>query len=288
MLMSVSPILLSGSLALGISLGLVLLLGLMSLLNGALHVLFVRPKLTLLKSDGGKNSLAFALSYEATGEEASFDSLSLSLYNPFGTPPHQEISRSFEEAKRDFARAVDMGPGLSEFLRPEGREASRARVTLNISSTRDGLSYSFEMTVKKFKEQLEKAQASIKDIQGEGGKIRPLYQEVSREFIAPPLGEEAHKILKIPTNPVFAPDFLGLGQGKGAEATEAQENFAVKKVWIAPGCIVCDACESIYPEVFDVQDETCIIRPNAPLDNGLLIEEAAEACPVEVIKFERA
>ncbi|ATH09516.1 hypothetical protein BIY24_08700 [Halobacteriovorax marinus] len=55
-----------------------------------------------------------------------------------------------------------------------------------------------------------------------------------------------------------------------------------------PGCIVCDACEAIYPEVFEVTDDTCIIRPGAPLDNGVLVEEAAEACPVEVIKFTKA
>ena len=46
--------------------------------------------------------------------------------------------------------------------------------------------------------------------------------------------------------------------------------------------------EGIYPEVFEVTDTTCLIRPNAPLDDGLRIEESAEACPVEVIKFTRA
>jgi len=37
----------------------------------------------------------------------------------------------------------------------------------------------------------------------------------------------------------------------------------VTKVWIAPGCIVCDACETDCPEVFDVQEETCVTRPEA-------------------------
>ncbi|MGE0207338.1 MAG: ferredoxin [Candidatus Babeliales bacterium] len=55
-----------------------------------------------------------------------------------------------------------------------------------------------------------------------------------------------------------------------------------------PGCIVCNACEDIYKEVFEVKADTCIIRPNAPLDDGLRIQEAAEACPVEVIKFTKA
>jgi cytochrome b6-f complex iron-sulfur subunit len=65
----------------------------------------------------------------------------------------------------------------------------------------------------------------------------------------------------------------------------------VVKVWIAPGCIVCDACETDCPEVFDVQEETCVIRPEAqkgdftkPLTPSIII--AAEGCPVDVIKFE--
>ena len=61
----------------------------------------------------------------------------------------------------------------------------------------------------------------------------------------------------------------------------------MEKVWIEDGCIVCDACEAIYPEVFDVTETTCLIRPDAPLDHGLLVSEAADACPVEVIKFKK-
>lgn len=67
----------------------------------------------------------------------------------------------------------------------------------------------------------------------------------------------------------------------------------VTKVWIAPGCIVCDACETTAPDVFEVQhdNETCIIRP-AALDaeftkprSEAIIQASAE-CPVDVIKFE--
>src|SRR5438045_2083077 len=73
----------------------------------------------------------------------------------------------------------------------------------------------------------------------------------------------------------------------------AETYQVVTKVWIAPGCIVCDACENDCPEVFDVQEETCIIRPPAmnaeflkPLTPSIKI--AAEGCPVDVIKFETA
>ncbi len=65
----------------------------------------------------------------------------------------------------------------------------------------------------------------------------------------------------------------------------------VTKVWIEPGCIVCDACENTCPEVFEVTDDTCIIRPAAmspdftrPLTDS--IKDAAAECPVDVIKYE--
>jgi cytochrome b6-f complex iron-sulfur subunit len=71
----------------------------------------------------------------------------------------------------------------------------------------------------------------------------------------------------------------------------AETHTIVTKVWIAPGCIVCDACENDCPEVFDVQEETCLIRPPAqnpdflkPLTPSIIT--AMEGCPVEVIKIE--
>src|ERR1700704_315830 len=71
----------------------------------------------------------------------------------------------------------------------------------------------------------------------------------------------------------------------------AETHQIITKVWIAPGCIVCDACENDCPEVFDVQEDTCLIRPPAmkedflkPLTPSIII--AAEGCPVDVIKFD--
>src|SRR3954467_2142496 len=71
----------------------------------------------------------------------------------------------------------------------------------------------------------------------------------------------------------------------------AETYQVITKVWIAPGCIVCDSCENDCPEVFDVQEDTCLIRPPAqtdaflrPLTPSIIV--AAEGCPVEVIKFE--
>ncbi|HYO08889.1 MAG TPA: Rieske 2Fe-2S domain-containing protein [Tepidisphaeraceae bacterium] len=71
----------------------------------------------------------------------------------------------------------------------------------------------------------------------------------------------------------------------------AETHQIVTKVWIAPGCIVCDSCENDCPEVFEVLEDTCVIRPPAqgvdflrPLTPSIIV--AAEGCPVEVIKFE--
>ena len=62
--------------------------------------------------------------------------------------------------------------------------------------------------------------------------------------------------------------------------------MAIKKVWIEEGCTACGLCEDICPEVFEVEDEAIVIESadfNAFEEN---IKEAAESCPVEVIKYE--
>jgi ferredoxin len=84
--------------------------------------------------------------------------------------------------------------------------------------------------------------------------------------------------------------------------------MAIAKVWIEDGCIVCNACETTCPEVFHVTEDTCHIRAEVRTDGtqdsnlasktaltdavsqdlASQIEEAAEGCPVEVIKFEKA
>ena len=79
----------------------------------------------------------------------------------------------------------------------------------------------------------------------------------------------------------------------------------VAKVWIDEDCITCDACQDICPEVFEVTVDSSMILAavrtdgvfdrnvsGSPLVGGLgaelgdIIIEAAEACPVEVIKYE--
>ena len=43
----------------------------------------------------------------------------------------------------------------------------------------------------------------------------------------------------------------------------ADAGETILKVWIEPGCIVCNACESNCPEVFHVEVESSTIRPEA-------------------------
>lgn len=79
----------------------------------------------------------------------------------------------------------------------------------------------------------------------------------------------------------------------------------IAKVWIEEDCITCDACQDICPEVFQITDETsqivaevrvdgvfdrntggALLKANFGAEFADYIEEAAEACPVEIIKFE--
>ena len=81
----------------------------------------------------------------------------------------------------------------------------------------------------------------------------------------------------------------------------------IAKVWIEEDCITCDACQDICPEVFQLTDETsqivaavrvdgqfdrntggALLKANFGAEFAEYIEEAAEACPVEIIKFEVA
>ena len=68
---------------------------------------------------------------------------------------------------------------------------------------------------------------------------------------------------------------------------ESVDAKAVTRVWIAPGCIVCNLCEDTCPEVFDVTATSCEVRPGAERQFGraaLRIVQAAEECPVDVIR----
>ncbi len=62
--------------------------------------------------------------------------------------------------------------------------------------------------------------------------------------------------------------------------------MAIKKVWVEDGCISCGLCEEVAEDIFEV-DELSEVKEGADFEaNEDAIKEAAEGCPVEVIKFE--
>lgn len=265
--------------------GLLIGIGALSLLSGALNFLFVKPKIEILRSQFGETGFAFSFTWDQNAEPVRFDRLKIQLYNPFGNPVQLEITREFEGSGQDFARDLDLGSKMKELLSAKGLD--NATVEVEVSATRDNVTHQISMKGNSFKEKYLNASmtAEVMNQKLSVPAEKARFEIPERSFISPPLPKTG-KALKIATNPEFAAQFAGLGgEASGAPAVA---NFSVTKVWIEPGCIVCDACEGIYPEVFEVTDSTCLIRPGAPLDDGLKIQEAAEACPVEVIKFTKA
>lgn len=62
--------------------------------------------------------------------------------------------------------------------------------------------------------------------------------------------------------------------------------MSITKVWIEEDCTSCGLCESECPEVFELED-IAVVKDGvdfSQFEEG--IKEAAESCPVEVIKYE--
>ncbi|MCO4793446.1 MAG: ferredoxin [Bacteriovoracaceae bacterium] len=266
-----------------LTVGLIVHLGIISLLIGAFYFLFGKKKFEILNSALGPTGFAFAFSWNAAREPAKITTIRIRLFNPFGSPTQVDVTKEFDVQSDDFALDLDLGPAYAELLSAEGFDKAKIEITL---FSKDCLSHHKEMKAFQFKSKLEDAKMTAEKWMLENGpqKEKVYYTTVTKSFIADPLPLTKEKKLRIASNPEFAGEFASGAAPAGA----AVENFSVSKVWIEPGCIVCDACEDIFPEVFEVTSDTCIIRPGAPMDDGLRITEAAEACPVEVIKFNKA
>ncbi|WP_419168565.1 ferredoxin [Halobacteriovorax sp.] len=263
--------------------GMIVQLGILSLLSGAFFFLFGKSKLDVLKASDDE-SFAFGYRWNNSREPAKFNHVVVRLFNPFGKKTQVTVSSDYAAQDSDFAVEVKFGPAFKDILDIENLDSATVEVEIK---SKEGITQSRQMKARKFIEAYRGATQTVEEFNGEFGYEKPkkFYHQTSRSFIADPIPEGNIPVgLRISANPQFAGEFAGNGGGDAA----AQENFAVSKVWIEEGCIVCNACEGIYPEVFEVTDTNCVIRPDAPLDNGLLILEAAEACPTEVIKFEKA
>lgn len=274
--------------ALFLVINLVVGLGALSLLFGTFETLFGKPKLTLLRATKSGNYFAFGFKWNSAKEPVAINIIKLRLFNPWGSPTQVEMAKSFDPQRSTFAAEIEMGPAFIELL--GAKNFDLAHVQVEVSSTRDGVNFSFEMKGPKFRRLIEEANQTVAEYISqhkldESKESKPPIDIPIRSFIADTVPGRG-PMLKVATNPAFAGDFTAAPTTTGgAGGAPAAANFKIAKVWIEPGCIVCNACEDIYKDVFEVTATTCLIRPGAPLDDGLRVQEAAEACPVEVIKY---
>ena len=70
------------------------------------------------------------------------------------------------------------------------------------------------------------------------------------------------------------------------DGLEGLKAMAIKRVWIEEGCISCGVGEEVCPEVFKLVDTNTVIEGVDLSRFEDKIKEAAESCPVDVIKYE--
>ncbi len=61
--------------------------------------------------------------------------------------------------------------------------------------------------------------------------------------------------------------------------------MSIKKVWVEEDCTACGLCADICPEVFKLEDIATVIEGVNFADYEEQIKEAADSCPVGVIKY---
>lgn len=61
--------------------------------------------------------------------------------------------------------------------------------------------------------------------------------------------------------------------------------MAITKVWVEDGCTSCGLCEGTAPDIFEIDDISEVISGADFSGHEDEIVQAAEECPVEVIKY---
>ena len=140
------------AMAVSILLGLGLLIGIgaLSLLSGALNFLFVKPKIEILKSQYSETGFAFSFVWDQNAESVRFDRLKIQLFNPFGNPVQMEITREFEPSGQDFARDLDLGHKMKDLLMAKGLDG--ATLEIEVASSKDSVTHHISMKGNSFKE----------------------------------------------------------------------------------------------------------------------------------------
>ena len=63
--------------------------------------------------------------------------------------------------------------------------------------------------------------------------------------------------------------------------------MSIRRVWIEEGCTACGMCEDECPEVFEVTDETAIVKEDVDFSEYEEdIISAVEGCAVQVIQYD--
>ena len=63
--------------------------------------------------------------------------------------------------------------------------------------------------------------------------------------------------------------------------------MALSRVWVDDGCILCNLCVEVAPDVFVIEDDHCFVRAEAEIEeHEEPIRQLAIDCPVSVIRYE--
>jgi ferredoxin len=61
--------------------------------------------------------------------------------------------------------------------------------------------------------------------------------------------------------------------------------MTINKVWMEEGCTSCGLCEATCPDVFRMEDIAYVNEDVNYADYASDIIDAADSCPVEIIKY---
>jgi ferredoxin len=67
---------------------------------------------------------------------------------------------------------------------------------------------------------------------------------------------------------------------------EGDVRMAITRIWIEEGCTLCGLCEITCPDVFELGEDTALVKKDVDFDEyEEMIIEAAENCPASVIRY---
>ena len=169
----------SSLIALGIStvmvVGLVVGLGVLSLLFGTGEFFFGKPRFTFLRTSRGENGFSFHLAWNSSKEPGKIDKVKVRLFNPFGSPTQGEVTKTFDAKSGSFGVDLDMGAAFGELLKAKG--VDKASVSVELISNDGGLSFTYDFKGERFLKLLKGAHKSINDFADSSGSSAAFYHQ---------------------------------------------------------------------------------------------------------------